>query len=218
MATSSLLQVATTHRGLPQRPPLEATHQVREQVRGGFVGPVEVVEEEDPRLGTAAERQYNLADGLEEAGLGAGTVQRGRGRQAGPQGGQLGKQADGLGDPVPRYLVQPSVGAGSAADGVSEPVDEWPVGQTGLAFIATGPDGSGASGADLGQKLLGQASLADARLSLQHHQMAIAADRPIGVQHCLPLGLAAHQGVVGWATGGSRDRLDMVRRHGSGGR
>ena len=85
----------------------EPVDQVGQHVKGRLVGPVEVVQDQQPRHRAGAGGQQDLADPLEELAAGGRAVQRPRLGQSRVGLDQLGQQPPGLGQPVPRHPLQP---------------------------------------------------------------------------------------------------------------
>src|SRR5215203_2392802 len=157
-------------------------------------------------------REQHPADALEKATLGAGRGEGwGRG-QPGVQVGELGQQARGLGQKVARDLLE-APGQAIPPDGGGEPLDEGPVGEVRLARVAARCDGHRTPALRVGQELLGQPSLADTGLSLEHHDVARRPGCFVGPEQRTPLRLATDEGFALVADRGNayRHRLSLLR-------
>ena len=154
-----------------------------------------IIDKEDPGGRTVADRQQNPADALEEAALGARSVERRGGGKTGAQLCELGQQPRGLGQQVGRDLRQTG-GDAFPSEGGGEPLDEGAVGEIHLSRIATRRDGRRTPARRVSQELLGQPGLADAGLSLQNHDVNPAPGSVVGPEQGPPLFLPADQRFV----------------------
>ena len=160
-----------------QQPPAEVAQSI-ERCR---VAPVEIVDEHD--AGPVVERIGDQpADRLEKVLARARLVEAGRRR-----GAEVGKQARRIAAQRLRDGVR--IGADRGAQQLRDDA----VGESALAGVRPGRQHAGAAARQRADRLLGEAGLADARLTFDHHDRPVIRDRAEGVDDAAQLGAAADQ-------------------------
>ncbi len=169
-----------------QAAPAEPAHPVGEEAERGLVGPLDVVDHQQPRDGPGRGGGERLPHAVEEPRLRSRPVER-RGRG----GAEVGQQ--------PRRLAQRAVADGGhprvvVAQPPPQRLDHRPVRERGLLLVGAAGEHRGALLAHVRDELLGQPRLADPGLALQQHRAAVAGDAVVGAEERRPFAVAADQG------------------------
>ena len=140
------------------------------------VGPMQIVEHEQERA-AAGGLDHVVREGAEEPTTGRARLSGGLGLETGQALPELGQQDGQLGAVLPQVLLQVVVARDLRQP--TEHLDPGPVGRQALGFVAAPPSDGPAARESLVGKLLGEAGLADARVTHQQRRVPVAAARVV---------------------------------------
>ena len=183
-----------------QRASREAAQAVAEQAERRVVGPVRVVDEQDPRRRGRGER---VPHALVEA--------RPRRRRVDWQRRvpELGQQAGGLGQCALRETGEPPV---VIAQPAPQRLDQRSVGERRLLLVGPARQHRGAALACVRDQLLGEARLADAGLALDQRDAPVGADAAVQLDQRGAVGIAADERDRAGGRRSGRRRARRLRR------
>ena len=168
-----------------QRAAREPAQAVGEQPDRRVVGPLRVVDEEDPRRRAGRGDGERLPHAVEEARLRRRAVER---RRRG--GAEVGQQPRGLGERALRHRRDPGR---VLAQALAQRGDERAVGERRLLLVGAAAQQRGAALAGVRDQLLGEPGLADAGLALDYGDPPVGADPAVQLHQRAPVVLAADE-------------------------
>ena len=168
-----------------QRAAREPAQAVGEQPDRGLVGPLRVVDEEDPGRRAGRGDGERLPHPVEEARLRGRAVER---RRRG--GAEVGQQPRGLGERALRHRRDPGR---VLAQALAQRGDERAVGERRLLLVGAAAQQRRAALAGVRDQLLGEPGLADAGLALEHGDPSVGADPAVQLDQRAPVVLATDE-------------------------
>ena len=173
-----------------QRLATQPTTEIGDRVQRRLVRGVDVIEQHDAGLRATAGGADHRRDGLQQAYLGAGSLEGQRRGQVGSQARDLGEEERGVRQTLRRNGVGPARLA--VPYGCAQQLDDWPVGKTGLVVVTARRKHHGPAAARVARELMGQARLAYACLALYHCQTAIGTRLAVGRDQHRELAVSSH--------------------------